>query len=113
MLLGETDKTANLLEWHTRHAIALGIAKGLRFLHEECRAGPIIHRDLRPSNVLLTHDFVPMVWLIVVDFSRYLYMSRCTNLCIQIFISSVVFHSLEILVLQNGKPAMVPSRQGF
>ncbi|TVU36288.1 hypothetical protein EJB05_18218, partial [Eragrostis curvula] len=55
------DKTANLLEWHTRHAIALGIAKGLRFLHEECRAGPIIHRDLRPSNVLLTHDFVPML----------------------------------------------------
>ncbi|KAK3162648.1 hypothetical protein QOZ80_1BG0091970 [Eleusine coracana subsp. coracana] len=55
------DKTAKLLEWHTRHAIALGIAKGLRFLHEECRAGPIIHRDLRPSNVLLTHDFVPML----------------------------------------------------
>uniref|UniRef100_A0A0E0JRU5 non-specific serine/threonine protein kinase n=1 Tax=Oryza punctata TaxID=4537 RepID=A0A0E0JRU5_ORYPU len=55
------DKDANLLEWHKRHAIALGIAKGLRFLHEECRAGPIIHRDLRPSNVLLTHDFVPML----------------------------------------------------
>ncbi|KAL6614063.1 hypothetical protein ACP70R_036333 [Stipagrostis hirtigluma subsp. patula] len=55
------DKTASLLEWHTRHAIAVGIAKGLRFLHEECRAGPIIHRDLRPSNVLLTHDFVPML----------------------------------------------------
>uniref|UniRef100_J3L6G5 non-specific serine/threonine protein kinase n=2 Tax=Oryza brachyantha TaxID=4533 RepID=J3L6G5_ORYBR len=55
------DKDASLLEWHKRHAIALGIAKGLRFLHEECRAGPIIHRDLRPSNVLLTHDFVPML----------------------------------------------------
>lgn len=59
--LDEIDKAAGLLEWHKRHAIALGIAKGLRFLHEECRAGPIIHRDLRPSNVLLTHDFVPMV----------------------------------------------------
>ncbi|XP_066315506.1 inactive protein kinase SELMODRAFT_444075-like [Miscanthus floridulus] len=55
------DKSACLLEWHKRHAIAIGIAKGLRFLHEECRAGPIIHRDLRPSNVLLTHDFVPML----------------------------------------------------
>lgn len=55
------DQEAGLLEWHKRHAIALGIAKGLRFLHEECRAGPIIHRDLRPSNVLLTHDFVPML----------------------------------------------------
>ncbi|KAL6840217.1 hypothetical protein ACP4OV_030027 [Aristida adscensionis] len=55
------DKTASILEWHKRHAIAVGIAKGLRFLHEESRAGPIIHRDLRPSNVLLTHDFVPML----------------------------------------------------
>ncbi|XP_072998496.1 probable serine/threonine-protein kinase PBL23 isoform X2 [Typha latifolia] len=55
------SKSANLLEWHKRHAMAIGIAKGLRFLHEECRAGPIIHRDLRPSNILLTHDFVPML----------------------------------------------------
>ncbi|WOL12313.1 calcium/calmodulin-regulated receptor-like kinase 1 isoform X5 [Canna indica] len=54
-------KSANILEWHRRHAIAMGIAKGLRFLHEECRGGPIIHRDLRPSNILLTHDFVPML----------------------------------------------------
>ncbi|KAG6489486.1 hypothetical protein ZIOFF_050756 [Zingiber officinale] len=55
------NESAELLEWDRRHAIALGIAKGLRFLHEECRGGPIIHRDLRPSNVLLTHDFVPML----------------------------------------------------
>lgn len=50
-----------VLEWHQRHAIALGTAKGLRSLHEECRGGPIIHRDMRPSNILLTHDYVPMV----------------------------------------------------
>nr|CAB3479031.1 unnamed protein product [Digitaria exilis] len=55
------DQSASVLEWHKRHAIAMGIAKGLRFLHEECRAGPIIHLDLHPSNVLLTHDFVPML----------------------------------------------------
>ncbi|TVU36289.1 hypothetical protein EJB05_18219, partial [Eragrostis curvula] len=61
LLLGITDKSSSLLEWDARHAIALGIAKGLRFLHEGCRAGPVIHRDLRPSNVLLTHDFVPML----------------------------------------------------
>ncbi|GLT71066.1 hypothetical protein SLA2020_431080 [Shorea laevis] len=55
------DKQASVLEWHQRFAIAIGIAKGLRFLHEECRGGPIIHRDLRPSNILLTHEFVPML----------------------------------------------------
>ncbi|XP_061970639.1 probable serine/threonine-protein kinase PBL21 [Populus nigra] len=55
------DKTENMLEWHQRLAIAIGTAKGLRFLHEECRGGPIIHRDMRPSNILLTHDFVPML----------------------------------------------------
>nr|KYP60187.1 Cysteine-rich receptor-like protein kinase 41 [Cajanus cajan] len=55
------DKNAAVLEWHQRYAIAIGTAKGLRFLHEECRGGPIIHRDMRPSNILLTHDFVPMV----------------------------------------------------
>ncbi|KAG5019124.1 hypothetical protein JHK87_014979 [Glycine soja] len=48
-------------KWHQRYAIAVGTAKGLRFLHEECRGGPIIHRDMRPSNILLTHDFVPML----------------------------------------------------
>ncbi|KAL6614059.1 hypothetical protein ACP70R_036329 [Stipagrostis hirtigluma subsp. patula] len=53
--------SADLLEWHTRHAIALGIAKGLRYPHEECRGGPIIHGKLRASNVLLTHGFVPML----------------------------------------------------
>ncbi|XP_024032683.1 serine/threonine-protein kinase CDG1 [Morus notabilis] len=55
------DKEATPLEWHQRYAIAIGTAKGLRFLHEECRGGPIIHRDMRPSNILLTHDFIPML----------------------------------------------------
>ncbi|BAT78737.1 hypothetical protein VIGAN_02146100 [Vigna angularis var. angularis] len=55
------ENNAAVLEWHQRYAIAIGIAKGLRFLHEECRGGPIIHRDMRPSNILLTHDIVPML----------------------------------------------------
>lgn len=54
------DKETNILQWQQRYSVAIGTAKGLRFLHEECRNSPIIHRDLRPSNILLTHDFVPM-----------------------------------------------------
>lgn len=71
------DKTAAVLEWHQRYAIAIGTAKGLRFLHEECRGGPIIHRDVRPSNILLTHDFVPMVYfLLSVSFIYLLHLTK-------------------------------------
>ncbi|KAL4269814.1 hypothetical protein GQ457_HM001900 [Hibiscus cannabinus] len=55
------ENTENVLDWHQRRAIAIGTAKGLRFLHEECRGGPIMHRDMRPCNILLTHDLVPML----------------------------------------------------
>ncbi|CAM6127938.1 unnamed protein product [Calypogeia fissa] len=54
-------KNVNVLEWQWRWKIAVGAARGLRYLHEECRVGCIVHRDMRPNNILLTHDFVPMV----------------------------------------------------
>ncbi|KAG6541368.1 hypothetical protein Mapa_017237 [Marchantia paleacea] len=63
------------LEWQSRHKIAVGAARGLRYLHEECRVGCIVHRDMRPHNILLTHDFEPMVgdfglarWHLTADF---------------------------------------------
>ncbi|KAG6523106.1 hypothetical protein ZIOFF_012959 [Zingiber officinale] len=49
------------LEWSSRQKIALGAARGLRYLHEECRVGCIVHRDMRPNNILITHDFEPLV----------------------------------------------------
>lgn len=49
------------LPWAARQKIAVGAARGLRYLHEECRVGCIIHRDMRPNNILLTHDYEPMV----------------------------------------------------
>ncbi|XP_015889139.2 inactive protein kinase SELMODRAFT_444075 [Ziziphus jujuba] len=51
----------DLLEWAARQKIAVGAARGLRYLHEECRVGCIVHRDMRPNNILLTHDFEPLV----------------------------------------------------
>lgn len=54
-------KSKTDLQWKTRLKIALGAARALRYLHEECRVGCIIHRDMRPNNILLTHDFTPMV----------------------------------------------------
>ncbi|GFQ02927.1 proline-rich receptor-like protein kinase perk9 [Phtheirospermum japonicum] len=51
----------SILDWQARLKIAIGAAKGLRYLHEDCRVGCIIHRNLRPDNILLTHDFEPLV----------------------------------------------------
>lgn len=49
------------LIWSARQKIAVGAARGLRYLHEECRVGCIVHRDMRPNNILITHDFEPLV----------------------------------------------------
>ncbi|KAJ1253994.1 hypothetical protein BS78_K137000 [Paspalum vaginatum] len=54
-------RNKDTLEWAARQKIAVGAARGLRYLHEECRVGCIIHRDMRPNNILVTHDFEPLV----------------------------------------------------
>ncbi|KAI4381876.1 hypothetical protein MLD38_007901 [Melastoma candidum] len=57
-LYGQQQDT---LKWSSRRKIAVGAARGLRYLHEECRVGCIVHRDMRPNNILITHDFEPLV----------------------------------------------------
>ncbi|XP_062083436.1 G-type lectin S-receptor-like serine/threonine-protein kinase LECRK3 [Humulus lupulus] len=47
-LFGPSDKP----KWHQRMQIALGIARGLFYLHEECST-QIIHCDIKPQNILL------------------------------------------------------------
>jgi len=59
-----SGRNRETLEWASRQKIAVGAARGLRYLHEECRVGCIIHRDMRPNNILVTHDYEPLVWSI-------------------------------------------------
>ncbi|KAG8078957.1 hypothetical protein GUJ93_ZPchr0007g6177 [Zizania palustris] len=47
-----------ILNWDTRNRIAIGVAKGLRYLHFEC-SPRILHCNLKPSNVLLDEGFDP------------------------------------------------------
>ncbi|XP_023513556.1 probable receptor-like protein kinase At1g80640 isoform X2 [Cucurbita pepo subsp. pepo] len=44
------------LTWHLRMKIAVDIARGLEYLHEH-RSPPVVHRDLKSSNILLDSDF--------------------------------------------------------
>ncbi|XP_076903273.1 proline-rich receptor-like protein kinase PERK15 [Bidens hawaiensis] len=44
------------MKWETRIRIALGSAKGLAYLHQDCDPR-IIHRDIKSSNILLDDNF--------------------------------------------------------
>ncbi|OEL20067.1 Receptor-like serine/threonine-protein kinase [Dichanthelium oligosanthes] len=45
----------SLLDWPARYRIALGVARGLSYLHHDC-IPHVIHRDIKSSNILLDHD---------------------------------------------------------
>ncbi|KAI5059352.1 hypothetical protein GOP47_0025671 [Adiantum capillus-veneris] len=49
-----------VLDWMQRVKIAVGAARGLEYLHEKVQP-PVIHRDIRSSNVLLFDDFTAKV----------------------------------------------------
>ncbi|KFK28223.1 hypothetical protein AALP_AA8G488500 [Arabis alpina] len=44
------------LDWKKRYKVALGIADGLSYLHNDCPRR-IIHRDIKASNILLSQDY--------------------------------------------------------
>ncbi|KAL8046833.1 hypothetical protein ABFX02_08G199600 [Erythranthe guttata] len=51
-----TGRQEKSLDWKTRRKIVLDIAKGLAYLHEDCRQ-KIIHLDIKPQNILLDENF--------------------------------------------------------
>eukprot|EP00271_Cylindrocystis_brebissonii_P011605 TRINITY_DN29476_c0_g1_i1.p1 TRINITY_DN29476_c0_g1~~TRINITY_DN29476_c0_g1_i1.p1 ORF type:complete len:360 (+),score=67.74 TRINITY_DN29476_c0_g1_i1:202-1281(+) len=57
---GKKGKTKSepgpVLDWFQRVKIAVGAAKGLEYLHEKVDP-PVIHKDIKSSNVLLFDDF--------------------------------------------------------
>ncbi|KAJ8541747.1 hypothetical protein K7X08_002563 [Anisodus acutangulus] len=44
------------LDWYQRYKIAVGTAKGIAYLHHDCFP-PIIHRDIKSTNILLDEDY--------------------------------------------------------
>jgi serine/threonine protein kinase len=48
------------LTWPRRHEVVVGVARGLLYLHEDAHT-PIIHRDIKASNILLDDRWVPKI----------------------------------------------------
>ncbi|XP_068318739.1 putative receptor protein kinase ZmPK1 [Pyrus communis] len=60
---GSLDKhlfPPNFLGWQERFKVAIGIAKGLAYLHHECLEW-VIHCDVKPENILLDGNFEPKI----------------------------------------------------
>lgn len=48
------------MDWNVRYEIAVGAAKGLEYLHHACDR-PVIHRDVKSSNILLDEEMKPKI----------------------------------------------------
>ncbi|CAO2201281.1 unnamed protein product [Urochloa humidicola] len=55
-LFGGGGGDAQFLDWPKRVAVIRDVARALAFLHGECHP-PVVHGDLKPSNVLLDASF--------------------------------------------------------
>ncbi|KAL8149787.1 hypothetical protein AgCh_006700 [Apium graveolens] len=51
-----TGKKSDVLTWEQRILIATDAAEGFEYLHHGCKP-PIIHRDVKSTNILLTENF--------------------------------------------------------
>ncbi|CAK9218718.1 unnamed protein product [Sphagnum troendelagicum] len=49
-----------LLGWEVRYKVAIGVCKALKYLHDEIPR-PVIHMDVKASNILLSRDFQPQL----------------------------------------------------
>lgn len=52
----ENDHPEKKLTWEKRYKILTDVAQALLYLHEECDQR-VVHRDVKPSNVLIDADF--------------------------------------------------------
>ncbi|KAK9103848.1 hypothetical protein Sjap_021102 [Stephania japonica] len=54
------EEGGNCLSWGKVYEIAMGVARGIEYLHRGCNM-QILHFDIKPHNVLLDDKFIPKV----------------------------------------------------
>ncbi|KAJ7967158.1 Kinase family protein [Quillaja saponaria] len=59
-LLHGNKQGKSILSWEERFNVAVGIAEALNYLHNEFPK-PVIHRDVKSSNILLSNGFEPQL----------------------------------------------------
>jgi len=55
-----SENPKETLGWQKLYTIAIGIARGLEYLHHCCNTR-IVHFDIKPQNILLDQDFCPKI----------------------------------------------------
>ncbi|KAH9752245.1 L-type lectin-domain containing receptor kinase SIT2 [Citrus sinensis] len=58
LLFDNDQQKKKILNWDQRYKILIGVAQALLYLHEECDQR-VVHRDVKPSNVLIDADLNP------------------------------------------------------
>ncbi|PHU23245.1 hypothetical protein BC332_08352 [Capsicum chinense] len=59
-IISSGNGRSSSLGWEQMQQIAVGIAKGIEYLHQGCNQR-IVHFDIKPHNILLDQDFNPKV----------------------------------------------------
>ncbi|KAJ0667450.1 putative glycerophosphodiester phosphodiesterase, protein kinase RLK-Pelle-LRK10L-2 family [Helianthus annuus] len=59
-IYGRGSSSNSDLGWEKLHQIAIGIARGLEYLHTGCNTR-ILHLDIKPHNILLDQEFCPKI----------------------------------------------------
>ncbi|KAL0453265.1 UNVERIFIED_CONTAM: Proline-rich receptor-like protein kinase PERK8 [Sesamum latifolium] len=69
-----THRQKQELTWERRISIAYGAAKGLEYLHRER-----IYGSMRPSNILITHDYQPLLSYYGLNINQYEAMGQSST----------------------------------